>query len=443
MSGFLLPINSTPTDINLGEDWKSRRDVMAREHDARLIKHWAIDLATWVSSGFGGLNISGFGGPVVDANGTPTTAAAWGPIALTNNATNYVERTHAGVVSANVAGFTPDTSLPLYVIVTSAGAVTTITDYRVLAAIPSHSASLKAIRALTPAASKVPYFTSASAAALADLDVDGTLAADSDTRLATQKAVKTYVDAQVAGLSWKQQVRAATTAAGVLATDFENGDTLDGVVLATGNRILIKNQAAGAENGIYVVAASGAPTRATDADAGAELVNATVYVSEGTANADTQWTCTTNATITVGTTSLVFAQITGTGGGVTSVLGQTGAVTFAVPIAFIIDGGGSAITTGIKGDLEVPFAGTITGWTLLADQSGDIVIDTWKDSYANFPPTIADTMWGTKPALSAASKNQATGLSIAVTAGQIIRFNVDSAATITRATLSFTMTRTS
>lgn len=146
------------------------------------------------------------------------------------------------------------------------------------------------------------------------LDTDGTLAANSDTRVASQKATKTYVDAKLAGLSWKQAVRVATTANATLASAFENGDTVDGVVLATGDRILIKNQSSGAENGIYIVAASGAPARATDADAGAELVNASVYVSEGTANADTQWTCSTNAPITVGSTSLTFAQLTSAGG---------------------------------------------------------------------------------------------------------------------------------
>jgi hypothetical protein len=144
-------------------------------------------------------------------------------------------------------------------------------------------------------------------------DTDGTLAANSDSKIPSQKAVKTYVDGKVAGLSWKQAVRAATTANGTLASAFENGDTIDGVTLATGDRILIKNQSSAADNGIYTVNASGAPTRSTDADSGAELVNATCYVSEGTANADTQWTCTTNATITVGSTSLAFAQLSSGG----------------------------------------------------------------------------------------------------------------------------------
>jgi hypothetical protein len=147
------------------------------------------------------------------------------------------------------------------------------------------------------------------------LDTDATLAANSNTKLPSQAAVKSYVDGKVAGLSWKQAVRAATTAAGTLASSFKNGDAIDGVTLATGDRILIKNQASGSENGIHTVNASGAPTRSTDADSGAELVNATVYVSEGTTNADTQWTCSTNAPITVGSTSLTFAQLTSGGGG--------------------------------------------------------------------------------------------------------------------------------
>jgi len=108
--------------------------------------------------------------------------------------------------------------------------------------------------------------------------------------------------------SWKDKVRAATTVAGTLASSFENGDTIDGVTLATGDRILVKNQASPAENGIYVVNASGAPTRAADADSGAELVSAAVMVAEGTTQADTQWICTNNATPTLGTTAITWTQ---------------------------------------------------------------------------------------------------------------------------------------
>jgi hypothetical protein len=161
---------------------------------------------------------------------------------------------------------------------------------------------------------------------LLDSTVDGILA---------DYASQSYVDAKVAGLSWKQAVRAATAAAGTLASSFENGDTIDGVVLATGDRILIKNQATASENGIYVVAASGAPTRATDANSSAKLVNATCYVSEGTANADTQWTCTNNAPITVGTTALAFAQLASGGTpSAVSINTQTASYTLVLTDAF-------------------------------------------------------------------------------------------------------------
>jgi hypothetical protein len=104
-----------------------------------------------------------------------------------------------------------------------------------------------------------------------------------------------------------------------------------------------------------------------------------------------------------------------------------------------IDGGGSVITTGVKGDIEVPFACTINRATMLADQSGSIVIDVWKDTYANYPPTVADTITASaKPTISSATKSQdstLTGWTTAVTAGDTIRFNVDSATTITRVTL--------
>lgn len=119
-----------------------------------------------------------------------------------------------------------------------------------------------------------------------------------------------YAAIAASGASWKSPVRVASTADGTLATAFENGDTIDGVVLVTGDRILLRNQTAAAENGIYVVAASGAPARSADADSGVELVNAAVLVSEGTTGADKLWVCTTNAPITLGTTPLTWADIT-------------------------------------------------------------------------------------------------------------------------------------
>lgn len=126
----------------------------------------------------------------------------------------------------------------------------------------------------------------------------------------TDAVNKAYVDGLIQGLAWKQPVRAATTANITLT----GTQTIDGVSVVAGDRILVKNQSTTSANGIYV-AASGAWARATDADSAAELVNATVYVSEGTVNADKAFTQTANSPITLGTTNLVFAQV---GGSVTT-----------------------------------------------------------------------------------------------------------------------------
>lgn len=115
-------------------------------------------------------------------------------------------------------------------------------------------------------------------------------------------------------------------------------------------------------------------------------------------------------------------------------------------IQFIIDGGGSVITTGIKGDIEIPFSCTAQGWTILADVSGSIVVDIWNDTYANYPATVADTITGSeKPTLSAASKNQdltLTTWTTSLTRGNILRYNVDSASTVTRVTVVIRVKKT-
>lgn len=131
-----------------------------------------------------------------------------------------------------------------------------------------------------------------------------------DATASTDYPIWGQVQALANGTDWKQSVRAATTANGALATAYENGDTLDGVTLATDDRILLKNQTTGSENGFYTVNASGAPTRATDADASVEVTAGfAVFVSEGTTNGNTKWVLTTDDPITLGTTALVFAQI--------------------------------------------------------------------------------------------------------------------------------------
>jgi hypothetical protein len=121
-------------------------------------------------------------------------------------------------------------------------------------------------------------------------------------------ATRAYVDAVATGLNVKNSVRAASTANGTLATAFENGDTMDGITLATGDRILLKNQTSAAENGIRIVAASGAPARATDMDAWSEVPGAFCFVTSGTANGGTGWITTAAAGGTLDSTSMPWTQ---------------------------------------------------------------------------------------------------------------------------------------
>lgn len=132
------------------------------------------------------------------------------------------------------------------------------------------------------------------------------------------------VQSLIEGLKPKQAVRVATTAAGVLATDFENLDVIDGVTLATGDRILIKDQTAAAENGIYIVAATGAPTRASDFNAASEIPGSYTVAQQGTTNQGTLFVCLSSPT-TLGTDPIQFAArsiTTYTGGDMITLTGS-------------------------------------------------------------------------------------------------------------------------
>lgn len=302
---------------------------------------------------------------------------------------------------------------------------------------------------------------------------------------ALHAATKAYVDALAGGTDLKESCRAATTANVDLATTALT--PIDGVTLVDGDRVLVMNQTAPAENGIYV-AHAGPWTRAADANVSG-LVTSGMYcfITEGTVNGDKGFVLTTNDSITLGTTGLTFTQFSkglsdgectdakigdrtvnqalaspaDTGdltelfswlaGRIKGITGKSDWKTApqtdlekasVVAMNFVIDGGGSVITTGLKGFLEVPFAMTLTGVTILADQSGSAVIDIWKDTYANFPPTVLDTITASaKPTISSAVKTKdttLTGWTTSVSAGDILAFNVDSASTVQRLTIALT-----
>lgn len=112
-------------------------------------------------------------------------------------------------------------------------------------------------------------------------------------------------------------------------------------------------------------------------------------------------------------------------------------------INYVIDGGGSAPSTGLKGQLSIPIACTITGWVVTADQSGSAVVDVLRSTYTAFP-TTASIAGTDMPTLSSAQKNQDLVLSgwgsTAISAGDEIQFNLVSVVTVTRLNLTLNVT---
>lgn len=177
---------------------------------------------------------------------------------------------------------------------------------------------------------------------------------------------------------------------------------------------------------------------------GAGLTGVVASASPAGPNTSVQFN---NSGTTSGSSAFTFNKLTG-GVTATSFTGSfkgdgTNLTGLVKSFGITIDGGGSAITTGIKGDITIPFAGTISAWYLTADVAGSIVIDVWKDTFANFPPTVLDTIAGSeKPTLSGVNKNSDTNLTTwttSVASGDVVRFNVDSAATVTRVNLTIKM----
>jgi hypothetical protein len=140
-----------------------------------------------------------------------------------------------------------------------------------------------------------------------DIDTDTTLAANSDSKVPSQKAIKSYVDGLALNLGKRQRVRAATTANITISTALNNGDTLDGVSLATGDLVLVKNQSTASQNGVYVVGVS--PARFAEFDAWADFPGSQFSVAEGSTNADTLWLCTSNDGGTLDSSSLAFSKL--------------------------------------------------------------------------------------------------------------------------------------
>ena len=215
--------------------------------------------------------------------------------------------TLATVVTAGTTG--SSTAIPV-VTINAKGLTTSITTAAVVA--PAGTLSGSTLAAGVTASSLTSLGTIANLSVAA-----GSISATPTTGV--HIANKDYVDSVAQGLDPKASCVAATTANIVLATGTLL--TIDDIVTVAGNRVLVKNQTAPAENGIYL-AATGAWTRAFDMDAWAEVPSAFTFIEQGTTQADTGWVCTSNAGGTIGTTAITFVQFSG-GGSYTAGTGLT------------------------------------------------------------------------------------------------------------------------
>jgi len=136
-------------------------------------------------------------------------------------------------------------------------------------------------------------------------------------------AIKSYVDDAVAGLRTRIIAECATTANVNLTNGLEAGDTIDGVTLVAGDRVLVKDQSDATENGLYLAVSSGAASRDPEHDTIAELSGGMVVVNQGTANDNKIFLCTTDSDGSIGSTNITYVVITPSNTGTVTSVGLT------------------------------------------------------------------------------------------------------------------------
>ena len=190
------------------------------------------------------------------------------------------------------------------------------------------------------------------------------------------KAATSYVDDAVAGLRTRIICEAATTANITLSSDLQNGDTIDGVTLATGDQVLVKNQSTDSQNGIYTVVSSGTASRSTEYDAIAEISGQMVVINQGSTNDNTIWLCTTNSNATLGSDSITFTKITPANVGDVTLTG-TQTLTNKTLTSPIIDGNGAVFEGSTADAYEttlVPVDPTADRTQYLLNQTGYVAL---------------------------------------------------------------------
>jgi len=195
-----------------------------------------------------------------------------------------------------------------------------------------------------------------------------------DPAVSSEAATKNYVDQAVAGLRTRIIAEAATTANINLTTDLENGDTLDGVTLVTGDRVLVKDQTDATANGLYIVVASGTASRDPQFDTIAELSGQMIVVNQGTANDNKIFLCTTDSDATIGVSNITYTQVTPSNvGTVTSVaVADAGSSEFTVANSPITSSG--TITLEVNAIDNSKITGLGTAATLNVGTSANNVV---------------------------------------------------------------------
>ena len=221
-------------------------------------------------------------------------------------------------------------------------------------------------------------------------------------------ATKNYVDDAVAGLRTRIIAECATTANVNLSNGLEAGDSIDGITLVAGDRVLVKDQSTASENGLYLAVSSGAASRDPEHDSIAELSGGMVVVNQGTANDNKIFLCTTDSTGSIGSTSITYTQVTPSNTGTVTSIGISdgGASEFTVGSSPVTSSGN--ITLTVNSIAHTKISGLGTAATQAVGTSANNVVQL--NGSAQLPAVDGSNLTG----LSAASPGFAVAMAIAL-----------------------------